>query len=94
MGCRGRQRRPEERPQPGASRPWQPRLRQPRRLAGVRGRGHPQSQPWRGARVAEDMAAMRELNVEKLSEFVEQEFRVSDWSTCASSTVPTRCPHG
>jgi hypothetical protein len=48
----------------------------------------------RGARVAEDMAAMRELNVAKLPEFVEQEFRVSDWSTvrvkhCAYS-VPSR----
>ncbi len=48
----------------------------------------------RGARVAEDMEAMRELNVAKLPEFVEQEFRVSDWSTvrvkqCAYS-VPSR----
>src|ERR1019366_8199806 len=48
----------------------------------------------RGARVAEDMAAMRELNVAKLPEFVEQEFRVSHWSTvrvkhCAYS-VPSR----
>jgi hypothetical protein len=48
----------------------------------------------RGARVAEDMEAMRELNVAKLPEFVEQEFRVSEWSTvrvkqCAYS-VPSR----
>ena len=48
----------------------------------------------RGARVAEDMAAMRELNVDKLPEFVEDKFRVSDWSTvrvkhCAYS-VPSR----
>ena len=48
----------------------------------------------RGARVAEDMDAMRELNVAKLPEFVEQEFRVSEWSTvrvkhCAYS-VPSR----
>lgn len=48
----------------------------------------------RGQRVAEDMAAMRELNVAKLPEFVEEEFRVSDWSTvrvehCAYS-VPSR----
>lgn len=48
----------------------------------------------RGTRVAEDMAAMRELNVAKLPEFVEEDFRVSDWSTvrvkaCAYS-VPSR----
>jgi hypothetical protein len=48
----------------------------------------------RGRRVAEDMEAMRELNVAKLPEFVEEEFRVSDWSTvrvkhCAYS-VPSR----
>ena len=48
----------------------------------------------RGARVTEDMEAMRELNVAKLPEFVEQEFRVSEWSTvrvkqCAYS-VPSR----
>jgi len=40
------------------------------------------------------MAAMRELNVAKLPEFVEEDFRVSDWSTvrvktCAYS-VPSR----
>ena len=48
----------------------------------------------RGRRVAEDMAAMRELNVARLPEFVEEDFRVSDWSTvrvkhCAYS-VPSR----
>jgi len=48
----------------------------------------------RGHRVAEDMQAMRELNVERLPEFVEEKFRVSDWSTvrvkhCAYS-VPSR----
>jgi hypothetical protein len=48
----------------------------------------------RGHRVAEDMEAMRELNVARLPEFVEQEFCVSDWSTvrvkhCAYS-VPSR----
>jgi hypothetical protein len=48
----------------------------------------------RGRRVAEDMAAMRELNVAKLPEFVEEEFCVSEWSTvrvkhCAYS-VPSR----
>jgi hypothetical protein len=48
----------------------------------------------RGARVVEDMEAMRELNVAKLPEFVEEEFRVSEWSTvrvkhCAYS-VPSR----
>ena len=48
----------------------------------------------RGRRVAEDMEAMRELNVAKLPEFVEQDFCVSEWSTirvkhCAYS-VPSR----
>jgi hypothetical protein len=48
----------------------------------------------RGSRVAEEMAAMRELNVAKLPEFVEEEFRVCEWSTvrvrkCAYS-VPSR----
>lgn len=48
----------------------------------------------RGQRVAEDLAAMRELNVAKLPEFVEDAFRVSEWSTvrvkqCAYS-VPSR----
>ena len=48
----------------------------------------------RGGRVAEDMAAMRELNVAKLPEFVEVPFCVSEWSTvrvkhCAYS-VPSR----
>lgn len=48
----------------------------------------------RGRRVAEDMAAMRELNVVKLPEFVEEKFCVSEWSTvrvkhCAYS-VPSR----
>jgi Mu transposase-like protein len=48
----------------------------------------------RGKRVAEDLAAMRELNVAKLPEYVEEEVRVSEWSTvrvkhCAYS-VPSR----
>jgi hypothetical protein len=48
----------------------------------------------RGKRLAEDMEAMRPLNVAKLPEFVEQPFCVSDWSTvrvkhCAYS-VPSR----
>ena len=48
----------------------------------------------RGARVAEDMDAMRELNVARIPEFVEEPFRVSEWSTvrvrhCAYS-VPSR----
>ena len=48
----------------------------------------------RGKRVAEDLAAMRELDVAKLPEYVEEEVRVSDWSTvrvkhCAYS-VPSR----
>ena len=48
----------------------------------------------RGHRVAEEMAAMRELNVAKLPEFVEEKFRVCEWSTvrvrqCAYS-VPSR----
>jgi hypothetical protein len=48
----------------------------------------------KGQRVADDMAAMRELNVAKLPEFVEEDFRVSEWSTvrvktCAYS-VPSR----
>jgi len=48
----------------------------------------------RGRRVAEDIEAMRELNVAKLPEFVEEEVCVSEWSTvrvkhCAYS-VPSR----
>lgn len=48
----------------------------------------------RGRRLRDDMAAMRELDVGKLPEFVEQDFRVSEWSTvrvkhCAYS-VPSR----
>ena len=35
----------------------------------------------RGTRVAEDLAAMRELNVARLPEYVEEAFRVSEWST-------------
>lgn len=47
-----------------------------------------------GRRVAEDMAAMHALDVAKLPEFVEEDFRVSEWSTvrvkhCAYS-VPSR----
>lgn len=48
----------------------------------------------RGPRVAEDLAAMRELNVGKLPEYVEEKLRVNSWSTvrvqhCAYS-VPSR----
>jgi hypothetical protein len=48
----------------------------------------------RGRRVAEDLAAMRELNVDRLPEFVEEDACVSEWSTvrvrkCAYS-VPSR----
>jgi transposase InsO family protein len=48
----------------------------------------------RGARVAEDLAAMRELTVAKLAEYVVLDVRVSEWSTlrvkhCAYS-VPSR----
>jgi hypothetical protein len=48
----------------------------------------------RGKRVGEDLAAMRELDVAKLPEYVEEDVRVSDWSTvrvkhCAYS-VPSR----
>ena len=48
----------------------------------------------RGRRLTEDMEAMRPLNATKLPEFVEQEFRVCEWSTvrvkhCAYS-VPSR----
>jgi hypothetical protein len=48
----------------------------------------------RSNRVKEEMAAMRELNVAKLPEFVEEELRVCEWSTvrvknCAYS-VPSR----
>ena len=48
----------------------------------------------RGPRVATDLAAMRELNVDRLPEFVEEDVRVSEWSTvrvkyCAYS-VPSR----
>ena len=34
----------------------------------------------RGCRVAEGVAAMRVLDVAKLPEFVEEDFRVSEWS--------------
>ena len=48
----------------------------------------------RGRRVAEDLAAMRELDVAKLPEYVEEDLQVSEWSTvrvkhCAYS-VPSR----
>lgn len=48
----------------------------------------------RGRRVAEDLAAMRELDVSKLPEYVEEDVKVSEWSTvrvkhCAYS-VPSR----
>jgi hypothetical protein len=47
----------------------------------------------RGARVVDELAAMRELNVAKLAEFTEENVRVSDWSTirikyCAYSVPP------
>lgn len=48
----------------------------------------------RGRRVAEDLAAMRELAVSKLPEYVEEDVRVSDWSTVrvkhCSYSVPSR----
>lgn len=48
----------------------------------------------RGRRVAEDLAAMRELTVARLPEFVEQDVRVSEWSTVrvkhCSYSVPSR----
>jgi hypothetical protein len=48
----------------------------------------------RGRRVAEDLDAMRELHVSKLPEYVEEEVRVSDWSTVrikhCSYSVPSR----
>jgi Mu transposase-like protein len=48
----------------------------------------------RGRRVAEDLAAMRELDVAKLPEYIEEDLCVSEWSTvrvkhCAYS-VPSR----
>lgn len=47
-----------------------------------------------GRRVAEDLAAMRELDVGKLPEFVEEDFLVSEWSTVrvkhCSYSVPSR----
>jgi hypothetical protein len=48
----------------------------------------------RGRRVADDLAAMRPLDVSRLPEFTEEDVRVSDWSTirvkhCAYS-VPSR----
>lgn len=48
----------------------------------------------RGNRVAEDLAAMRELDASRLPEYTEEDVRVSDWSTvrvkhCAYS-VPSR----
>src|SRR4029078_11731438 len=48
----------------------------------------------RGRRVAADLAAMRELAVSKLPEHVEEDVRVSDWSTVrvkhCSYSVPSR----
>jgi hypothetical protein len=48
----------------------------------------------RGARVGEDLAAMRELRVDRLPEFREEQARVSDWSTIrvkhCSYSVPSR----
>jgi hypothetical protein len=48
----------------------------------------------RGRRVAEDLAAMRELDVDKLPEFIEEDVLVSEWSTVrvkyCSYSVPSR----
>jgi len=48
----------------------------------------------RGRRVAEDIAAMHEINVAKLPEFVEEPVRVSEWSTVRvkhrAYSVPSR----
>lgn len=48
----------------------------------------------RGRRVGEDLAAMRELDVDKLPEYVEEKVKVSDWSTVrvkyCSYSVPSR----
>jgi hypothetical protein len=48
----------------------------------------------RKTRVAEDLAAMRELNVSKLPEYVEERVQVSEWSTvrvkCCAYSVPSR----
>ena len=48
----------------------------------------------RGHRVAEELAAMRPLNVSKLPEFTEEQIRVSEWSTLrvkyCSYSVPSR----
>ena len=48
----------------------------------------------RARRVAEELAAMRELDVGKLPEYVEEEFRVSEWSTVRvkhnAYSVPSR----
>ena len=47
----------------------------------------------RGARLAEELAAMRELDVGKLPEYVEDWTRGSaSGAPSASSTAPTRCP--
>jgi hypothetical protein len=43
----------------------------------------------RGPRVAEELEAMRELNVAKLPEFIEERIRVSEWSTVRVR----RCPY-
>ena len=48
----------------------------------------------RGARMTEELAAMRELHVSKLPEFVEESIKVSDWSTIrvrhCTYSVPSR----
>lgn len=48
----------------------------------------------RSTRVAEDLAAMRELNVSKLPEYTEEKIRVSEWSTVRvrhnAYSVPSR----
>ena len=91
---RGEQRRAQAAARAGAAGARQPRLRERRGVAGVRRRGVRKANANRGRRVAEDLAAMRELDVAKLPEYVEEEVRVSDWSTmrvkhCAYS-VPSR----
>ena len=69
---RGEQRRAQAPARAGAAGAGEPRLRERRGVAGVRRRG-PARNAGRGTRVAEDLAAMRELDVAKLPEFVEED---------------------
>jgi hypothetical protein len=48
----------------------------------------------RGNRVKEEMAAMRELNVAKLPEFVEEELRVCEWSSVRVKNCAYPVPSG